>query len=62
MRNYKTLSAWQRADELTFMIYQVTKSFPVEETYGIISQLRRSAYQYHLILLKAVGVNQMLNT
>ncbi|MDQ1317049.1 MAG: hypothetical protein QG641_363 [Candidatus Poribacteria bacterium] len=44
MRNYKTLSAWQRADELTFMIYQVTKSFPVEETYGIISQLRRSAY------------------
>jgi hypothetical protein len=38
MRNYKTLSAWQKADELTFMIYQVTKSFPVEETYGIISQ------------------------
>ena len=44
MRNYKSLGAWQHADELTFRVYQVTRQFPVEEMYGITSQLRRSAY------------------
>ena len=44
MRNYKSLGAWQRADELTVQIYQTTRQFPSAEIYGITSQLRRAAY------------------
>ncbi len=42
-RGYRKLIAWQKADELIMKIYQVTKTFPKEEIYGLVSQLRRSA-------------------
>ncbi len=34
---------WQRAMDLAVEGYEVTKSFPREEVYGLISQIRRSA-------------------
>lgn len=40
---YKELKVWQKADELAFEIYKITKSFPKEEQYGLTSQIRRSA-------------------
>lgn len=42
MENYKELKVWQKAYNLTLDIYQVTKSFPKSEKYGITSQIRRS--------------------
>ncbi|MBU1259917.1 MAG: four helix bundle protein [Planctomycetes bacterium] len=43
MRNYKDLEIWQRSISLIEAIYNVTKKFPKEETYGLISQVRRAA-------------------
>ena len=40
---YKNLTVWQKADELAFEVYKVTKSFPRDEIYGLTSQLRRAA-------------------
>ena len=37
------LKVWQRAIDLTVCIYQLTKDFPKEETYGLVSQLRRAS-------------------
>jgi four helix bundle protein len=37
------LVAFQRAVELSVQIYEVTKSFPKQETYGLTSQMRRAA-------------------
>lgn len=37
------LAAWQEAMGLVRAVYGVTRDFPVEETYGLTSQLRRSA-------------------
>jgi four helix bundle protein len=37
------LLVWQRAIDLTVCVYQLTKGFPKEETYGLISQLRRAS-------------------
>jgi four helix bundle protein len=37
------LVAWQEAMALVRAVYRVTRDFPVEETYGLTSQLRRSA-------------------
>lgn len=41
-RNYKNIKAWRYADDLAVMIYKKTASFPREELYGVISQLRRA--------------------
>jgi four helix bundle protein len=43
LRNYKDLKVWQRSYELCIDIYKITKGFPKEETYGLTSQIRRSA-------------------
>ena len=37
------LPVWQKAYEMTLLVYIVTKDFPRTETYGLISQLRRSS-------------------
>jgi four helix bundle protein len=34
---------WQKAMDLVTAVYQITASFPKEELYGLISQLRRAA-------------------
>jgi four helix bundle protein len=40
---HKRLIAWQKSMELVVMVYDLTKSFPKEEIYGLSSQLRRAA-------------------
>lgn len=44
MRDYKKIDAWKFADDMTVEAYQLTKSFPNEEKYGLVNQLRRAAY------------------
>jgi four helix bundle protein len=40
---YRDLIAWQKAMDLAQEVYAITSSFPVEERYGLISQMRRCA-------------------
>jgi len=43
MRDHAKLRAFELADEVAVLIYQVTKEFPKEEVYGLTSQMRRAA-------------------
>ena len=43
MKNYKELIIWQKSIEIVKKIYQLTKQFPSEEKYGLISQITRAA-------------------
>ena len=43
MKTHKDLDVWKRSIEIVTSIYQITKSFPKEEIYGLTSQIRRSA-------------------
>jgi four helix bundle protein len=43
VQHYRELIAWQKAMDLVTHIYEITKSFPVEERYGLVSQMRRCA-------------------
>jgi len=43
MESYKDLVAYQKAYDLALGTYQVTKNYPKEEIYGLVSQMRRSA-------------------
>jgi four helix bundle protein len=40
---FRDLQVWQRAIQLTVVIYRLTQGFPREEIYGLSSQIRRSA-------------------
>jgi len=43
LRNYKELKVWQKSYQLCLEMYMITKGFPKEETYGLTSQIRRTA-------------------
>ena len=42
MQPYKDLKVWQRSHDLVLSVYRITKHFPDEERYGIVSQIRRA--------------------
>lgn len=41
--SFEKLEAWQQARALAKVIFTLTKDFPAEEKFGIVSQMRRSA-------------------
>ena len=43
MRDHTKLRAFELADEVALLIYQVTVDFPNEERYGLSTQMRRAA-------------------
>lgn len=43
MKPHKKLEVWQKSFDLVKDLYLVTGSFPTEEKFGIVSQIRRAA-------------------
>lgn len=43
VQSFRDLRVWQRAMDLAEMVYDATRGFPKEETYGLTSQMRRCA-------------------
>lgn len=43
MKDYRKLVVWEKAHHLVLLVYRITKTFPREEQYGLISQIRRAA-------------------
>ena len=41
VRDFRELKVWQKSHKLVLDIYQVTGGFPRQETYALVSQLRR---------------------
>ncbi|SHJ79028.1 four helix bundle protein [Dethiosulfatibacter aminovorans DSM 17477] len=37
------LLVWKKAHELTLKVYEITKNFPKDESFGLTSQIRRAA-------------------
>jgi four helix bundle protein len=44
MKPYERFQAWKLCHELTLETYRITKLFPREELYGLVSQARRAAF------------------
>ena len=42
IKTFKELKVWVKAHELVLEIYKITKNFPPEEKFGLISQMRRA--------------------
>ena len=43
MHNYKELNVWKRSIKLCAAVYKLTSTFPNEERFGLISQMRRAS-------------------
>ena len=43
MKSHKDLLVWQKSMELVTNVYVASRSFPKDEIFGIVSQMRRAA-------------------
>jgi len=43
MQNYKDLLVWKKAHQLTLEIYKTVSTYPKEEIYSLVSQLKRAS-------------------
>lgn len=43
MQDFRQLQVWQKAHQLVLGVYDVTRTFPSDERYGLTSQIRRAS-------------------
>jgi four helix bundle protein len=43
IKTYYELKVWQKAHELTLLVFRLTEKFPKSDLFGIVSQVRRSS-------------------
>jgi four helix bundle protein len=43
MRTFDDLHVWKRSHAVTLRVYRLTRSFPNDEKFGLVSQIRRAA-------------------
>jgi len=54
-KSYRRFIAWQNAHALAVKVYEVSKSFPKDELYGMTSQLRRAALSVPTNIVEGTG-------
>jgi len=54
---YRESVAWQRGMELTSAVYAATRSFPVDERFGLTNQLRRASVSIPSNIAEGKGRN-----
>lgn len=57
MFNFEKLESWQVAIEYADEIYRITRSFPTDERFGLVSQMRRSSISISANLAEGNGRN-----
>lgn len=62
MSNYKKLDIWTLSMKIVKEIYKITKSYPNEERYGLISQTNRAAVSIPSNIAEGLGRNYKKDT
>jgi four helix bundle protein len=57
MNKFRDLLVWQKAMELAEQVYVLTKGFPVDERYGLQSQVRRCSVSIPSNIAEGAGRN-----
>ncbi len=57
MHKIQELKIWQKSMELATDVYNATLTFPKEETYGLVSQIRRCAVSIPSNIAEGAGRN-----
>ncbi len=61
VNSYKDLIAWQKAMDLVVKVYALTKTFPTDERFGLISQMNRAAVSIPSNIAEGWGRNSTQN-
>jgi four helix bundle protein len=54
-RPYQKLIVWKEAHQFCLLVYECTNVFPPEEKYGLVSQMRRAAYDIPMDIAEGNG-------
>ena len=57
MQDFRRLDVWQRSYRLALAVYQITKAFPKDELYGLVSQMRRASTSVPSNIAEGCGRN-----
>ena len=55
MNDFRNLQVWHKAHALALAVYGVTATFPPEERYGLVTQLRRAAVSIAANIAESCG-------
>ncbi len=55
MQDFRKLKVWEKAHDLTLSVYRISKNFPDDEKYGLISQLRRATSSIPINIAEGCG-------
>ena len=57
LKDFRQLKVWEKAHFLTLKVYELSKHFPKEETFGITSQIRRACTSIPTNIAEGCGRN-----
>ena len=57
MHNFRELTIWKEAMEITKATYSITKKFPASELYGLTSQINRASVSIPSNIAEGSGRN-----
>lgn len=57
MHRYKELNVWQKSMDLAVEVYRITEKLPIQEKYGLISQMNKSAVSIPSNIAEGAGRN-----
>ena len=57
MRKFRDLSIWMKSHLLSLKIYSISKTYPKEELFGLITQMKRSASSIPTNIAEGCGRN-----
>uniref|UniRef100_B3ELY3 S23 ribosomal protein n=1 Tax=Chlorobium phaeobacteroides (strain BS1) TaxID=331678 RepID=B3ELY3_CHLPB len=60
-KSFEDLIVWQKAHEFVLSVYRVTKDFPKEEIFGLVSQFRRASVSVPANIAEGFGKKSKLD-
>lgn len=57
IKHFKDLNSWKEAHKLVLSIYKISKIFPEEERFGLVSQIRRASVSVTSNIAEGFGRN-----
>ena len=57
VNSYKELIVWQKSIDLAVEVYRITEKLPIQEKYGLISQMNKSAVSIPSNIAEGAGRN-----
>lgn len=55
MKYFRTLKVWEKSHQFTLKIYSLSRNFPKDELFGLISQIRRASSSIAINIAEGCG-------